>query len=365
MTFSTPAPNNAIRVMIVDDSAFMRKALERILTSSNDIMICDSVSSGEMALERLKISKPDLITMDVEMPGMGGLAAVRAITAQQRVPIVMLSSLTSHGTDSTIQALQNGASDFVTKPTGGALEISKIAAELVEKIRTLGRREVRSWSPATVIAPVAPIARTIQRSPANAHKRRAIDLVAIGISTGGPAALSAVMSALPADAKVPIMVVQHMPAGFTKALADRLNTQCTQEVVEAVDQMPLQAGQVVIGVAGKQMRLRRVGGKYVVAITESQNESLYTPSADVLFKSVAEVCGRSAVGIIMTGMGNDGTEGLKDLKAAGGYVYGQDEGSCVVYGMPRAAAVAGVVDAVIPLNSIAEAIHAASQGAIL
>lgn len=357
--------------MIVDDSAFMRMAVERILQTAGDIEICASLPSGELALEQVETVKPDLITMDVEMPGIGGLEAVRAIMVRRRTPIIMLSSLTTQGTATTVEALASGAVDCIAKPSGTTIEVQRISAELIEKIRALARR---SGGPAP--APVRHILTPVtmpgrdgahserSASPALARKHQT-ECIAIGISTGGPAALAALCAKLDATIRVPIIVVQHMPAGFTKPLADRLNSLCPLAVVEGEDQMPMQAGRIVIGVAGKQLRVRRVSGRVVVGIDDNQNESLYTPSADVLFRSMAEVYGKQAVAFIMTGMGNDGTEGLRELKKAGAYVYGQDEATSVVYGMPRSAAVAGLVDTQLPLGAVAQAINAAAKGFVM
>ena len=220
-----------IKVMIVDDSFFMRKALERVFLSAGDISVCEAVSTGEAALERLEASDPDIITMDVEMPGMGGIAAVRAIMARRRVPILMLSSLTARGTDTTLRALENGAADFVAKPSGGMAEIGVISTEIIAKVRALSRRKSEGSRPASSAARAMQF--DTQTRPGQ------VECIAIGISTGGPAALASVFSKLPATIQVPIIVVQHMPPGFTKPLAQRLDTHCALEVLEAEEGMLL------------------------------------------------------------------------------------------------------------------------------
>ena len=274
-----------ISVMLVDDSSFMRKALERIIQSNDDMIVCESACSGEVALEKLDAAQPDVITMDVEMPGMGGLAAVKAIMARRHVPIIMLSSLTDRGSETTLQALENGAVDFVAKPSGGVMDIHRISSELIAKIRTFARR--------VVLPPAVRKEKgTEETSLFVAKKPRSIRCIAIGISTGGPAALTDICGVLSANIKIPILIVQHMPVGFTKALAERLHANCALEVLEATDQMTARPGQVIIGPAGKQMRVKNSGDGMTIVVSANQGDSLYAPSADVLFSSVAEECGR-------------------------------------------------------------------------
>ncbi len=346
------------KIMIVDDSFFMRKALERICLSAGDLVICGAYASGEAALEQLDVVHPDLITMDVEMPGMGGLEAVRAIMARRHVPILMLSSLTARGADVTLRALEYGAADFVAKPAGGMAEIGTISGEIVEKIRALTRGIPSLGAPRLAVRAVpahtAPAAGALLPNPRS--RPGAVECVAIGISTGGPAALAHVFSQLPASINVPILVVQHMPAGFTKPLAERLNSHCALEVVEAEEGMLVQPGRIMIGVAGKQFRLRRSSAGVVARLDADGVNVLYSPSADLLFHSLAEIYGRTGLAVIMTGMGSDGSEGLAELKRRGGFVLGQDAASSTVYGMPRAAAEAGLVDRVVALDDMAAAL---------
>jgi two-component system chemotaxis response regulator CheB len=358
MSLPSTHKGSPIRVMVVDDSIFMRKALERILLSAGDIEICESVATGELALAKLDSARPDIVTMDVEMPGMGGLEAVRAILSRRYVPILMLSAQTARGSEAAMRALEYGAADFLAKPSGGVNEIARITTDLVQKVRTLAHS---AHEHASVPHEEARTSLTVF----NATKRRFVECIAIGISTGGPPALAEVCKALDVSAKVPVLVVQHMPKGFTKSLAERLNSQCAIEVVEAEDQMPVLPGRIVIGVSGMQMRVKRVDGRPVIFISETKGESLYMPCADVLFRSVAEAFGNTAMAFIMTGMGNDGTEGLRELKKAGGYVYGQDNATSIVYGMPRAAAIAGLVDTSLPLGFVAPAICAAAKGFVV
>jgi two-component system chemotaxis response regulator CheB len=359
--------------MIVDDSAFMRLALEKLMLRAGDIVVCDSVSSGETALEHIESVSPDVVTMDVEMPGMNGIECVRAIMARRRTPIIMLSSFTTRGTEITIRALENGAADCIAKPTGGPLELDRIGIELIDKIRSLGRqhsvRELLTKAHAVQSTRAMGTGldgnRGVEMPALRIERRRASACIGIGISTGGPAALAAVCSKLQAQAAIPILVVQHMPAGFTKPLAERLDALSGFEVVEAYDRMVVEPGRMIIGVAGKQMRVRRSGDQVVVSITDNQRESLYTPSADILFASMAQIYGNSALGIIMTGMGHDGVVGLQAIKQAGGYVYGQDAATSVVYGMPRAASEAGLIDATVPLSAIPDVIEAAARGFVI
>jgi two-component system chemotaxis response regulator CheB len=340
-----------INVLVVDDSAFMRRAITKMLETEADIRVIATARSGEEAIAKSLQSKPDVITMDVEMPGMGGLEAVRQIVSTHRVPIIMVSSLTREGAETTFRALDLGAVDFIAKPDGAYVNINDVARDLVGKIRSFARRGAH---------PLA-VQSAVERAPSRPRRfvtvrpgREATNCVAIGTSTGGPVALSHVIPRLPANFPTPIVIVQHMPLGFTRPLADRLNAQSKLRVVEAADGMVLEAGTALVVPSGKQIALRRTRGAVEATLVEDDGSSLHVPSVDVLASEVAAVFGTGALGVIMTGMGQDGVRGLRDLKDHGGYVIGQDEESCVVYGMPRAAAKAGLVDRVAPLDEIAQ-----------
>ncbi len=343
-----------IRVLVVDDSAFMRRAIAKMLENEPEIAVVATARSGEEAIEKATQIRPDVITMDVEMPGIGGLEAVRAIHAQIGVPIIMVSALTHQGADTTFRALEAGAVDFVAKPDAAYDNINDVARDLVAKVLTFAKRGAVALPKPTLEAtrPV-PLRPRIARRTA---RTSVYECVAIGISTGGPVALSRLIPALPASFPVPIVIVQHMPVGFTRPLSDRLNAQSALNVVEAAEGVALTPGNVYVIPSGRQCALERFKGETHVRLIDDDGRSLHVPSVDVMVSAVAERYGAGAIGVIMTGMGQDGVVGLRKLKAKGGYVLGQDEASCVVYGMPRAAEHAGLVDRILPLHDIAAAL---------
>lgn len=337
-----------INVLVVDDSAFMRRAITKMLEGDADIVVCGTARSGEDAIEKAIDLNPDVITMDVEMPGMGGLEAVRHISAKQKIPIIMVSALTREGAETTFRALDLGAVDFIPKPDSAYVDIKDVALELIDKVKVFARR-VERRSAGSTAPPAVERRRYLAQPRAKAVHEAVFECVAIGTSTGGPVALSHIIPRMPADFPAPIVIVQHMPAGFTRPLADRLNAQSALDVHEAEDGMRLRPGLVVIARAGRQMELHRTGGGVEVVLRTDGASSLHVPSVDYLTRQVTQAYGRASLGVILTGMGADGVAGLRELKAAGGYVVGQDEASCVVYGMPRAAAIAGLVDRVASL----------------
>jgi two-component system chemotaxis response regulator CheB len=348
---------DAINVLVVDDSAFMRRAITKILENEDDIRVVATARSGEEALAKVSQTNPDIITMDVEMPGMGGLEAVRQIVAAQRVPIIMVSSVTREGAETTFRALELGAVDFISKPDAAYTNINEVARDLVAKIHTFSRRGARPLAAhdvGPVTPPTPPAAHLPSPPPAVRPRtgRRNYECVAVGTSTGGPVALAHVIPRLPLSFPAPILIVQHMPVGFTRPLADRLNAQSKLRVVEASDGMILEAGTALVVPSGRQVRLRRSLGEVELSLVSDDGHSLHVPSVDVLDEQVADMYGPLAIGVILTGMGQDGLKGLRKLKTRGGYVVGQDEATCVVYGMPRAAALAGLVDRVAPLDEI-------------
>ena len=355
----------AITVVVTDDSAFMRRAIQKMLEKEPDIRVVGTAASGEEGIAMTERLRPDVVTMDVEMPGIGGLEAARAIVERRGPPVIMVSALTRDGAETTLRALELGAVDFIPKPDSALIDIVNVQRELVEKVKHFGsrgaylramRETLRIQRGALADArPAEPPPQPPPRPPSTA-RRNGFACVAIGTSTGGPVALSQILPKLPAGFPIPIVVVQHMPPGFTRPLAERLDATSRIDVVEGADGMPLSKGVAVIAPAGKQLRLVRSLGTVRVALSDDVQRSLHVPSVDAMAASVGETYGSGALGVILTGMGHDGVQGLRVLKERGGYVLGQDEASSVVYGMPRAAAVAGLVDRVVPLDAVSRAL---------
>jgi two-component system chemotaxis response regulator CheB len=345
----------SINVLVVDDSAFMRRAISKMLEGEPDIVVCGTARNGEEAVLKAGRLRPDVITMDVEMPGMSGLDAVREIMGHSSIPIIMISALTQEGAETTFRALDLGAVDFIAKPGAAYVNIKDVARDLVSKVRVFAKRGASGRAAPKPKVALPPLDETPMRP---AGTSASFTCVAIGTSTGGPVALSRIVPQLPASFTTPIVIVQHMPPGFTRPLADRLNQSSKISVVEGADGMVLRAGQAIIAPAGRQLLLRRsYGGDEVeVHLRVDEGHSLHVPSVDVMTASVADVYGASTLAAILTGMGQDGVAGLRKVKDAGGFVIGQDAATSVVYGMPRAAAQAGLVDRVLPLDQIAPAL---------
>lgn len=349
---------NPLRVLVVDDSILYRKIITELLAAIPGIEVVGSASNGEIALAKIEQLAPDLVTMDVEMPIMDGLTTLRQIKAKkQEVVVVMVSSHTKEGASVTVEALNLGAYDFITKPNESNPEksrelLSQQFRPLLNNLITkqILRQTIRTMAAkAQELAPPAPRAATALAPP------QRIEVVAIGISTGGPNALAELLPRFPASLRVPIVIVQHMPKFFTGALAESLNSKSAIRVVEGEEGQPLLAGTAYIAPGGRQMKV--VTGKeppgYFLELTDDPPENHCLPSADYLFRSIARIYQGHALGVIMTGMGADGTLGLRLMKRQGAQVIAQDEASCVVYGMPLEAFKAGVTDVVCPLSEIA------------
>ncbi|MEJ2619712.1 MAG: chemotaxis response regulator protein-glutamate methylesterase [Candidatus Thiodiazotropha sp.] len=342
-----------VRVLIVDDSAFFRRRVAAALQSAEDMEIIGYAANGDEAIRQTQRLKPDVITMDVEMPVIDGITAVRRIMSDTPTRILMFSALTKEGAKETLDALDAGAMDFLPKdmshPVAGAEETSKALLERVRGLAksplSLSRASMKEYltPSSTRVSAVGQTAPTFSTTP---------ELVAIGASTGGPVALRQVLSALPRNYSLPVVAAVHMPGSFTRAYAERLDGSCAIKVKEATDREVLQSGVVLIAPGGKQMKVVRGAGGYQVRISEPLPGEIYHPSVDQMFASVAESHRGKALGLILTGMGSDGLEGAKKLKKQGSSLWSQDQKSCVVYGMPQAVEKAGLSDKVLNLDEI-------------
>ena len=346
------SPRRPIRVLIVDDSAFVRQALSRMLGSEADIQVVGLAADGFEGVEQARALRPDVITLDLQMPRMGGLEALERIMAENPVPVLLLSSVTRQGAEVTLRGLELGALDFVDKSSvQGNMNLLALAQELRTKVRALATAAPRRRPPP---APGSALA-----GAARAGIAPRAEVVVIGTSTGGPPALQAIIPRLPRDLPSAVLVVQHMPVGFTRSLAERLDTRSALPVREALDGQPVEAGQVLIAPAGRHMKVRKRGQSIKVVLDDEPRSALHRPSADVLMASAAKAYGSQVLGVVLTGMGSDGVEGLRAIREAGGRTLAESEESCIIYGMPKAAVEAGVVDRSVPLPRMADEILAA------
>ena len=365
------ATASRIRVLVVDDSAVIRHVVTTALKSDPGIEVVGTASNGRLALERIEELTPDVVTMDIEMPVMDGLSTLVELRPRwPRLPVIMFSALTERGATATVEALSRGASDYMTKPsgtTGLADAAERIRAELIPKIKALCQRRQAFSRPASlrparvpdtsvvrhcrVTAPPVPAAGSAPTGAAGP-----IDVIAIGVSTGGPAALSQLIPALPANLPVPVLIVQHMPPMFTTMLADRLNTASSLTVVEATSAMAVRPGQVYVAPGDHHLGLQRKNGAVWTLIDDAPRENSCRPAVDVLFRYVASHYGGRSLGVMLTGMGHDGLEGSRGLCRLGARIIAQDEASSVVWGMPGAVVHAGIVERVLPLDALADEI---------
>ena len=341
-----------VRVLVADDSAFMRTAITRMIESDPGLRVIGSAQTGHEAIDKIVALNPDVVTLDVEMPGMNGLDALRHIMKQCPVPVIMVSSLTQEGAEVTLEALDIGAFDYVPKQSSFvSLDIVKIRDDLIAKVKAAAESN-KKRPVARVTAPALHAHSVLLATP-----KVASTVVALGTSTGGPKALQEILPLLPADLQVPVLVVQHMPVGFTGPFARRLDGICKVTVREAIQEEELQPGIVYIAPAGQHMTVYRRGtSKVALRLGRTPEGMLHMPSVDVMMLSVAEVFRSQTLGVIMTGMGADGVKGMESIKREGGFNLGQDEPSCTVYGMPRSAAEANVLHRVVPLQQIPEQI---------
>lgn len=339
--------SDRIRVLVVDDSALMRKLIPAILARDSSIEVVGTAMDGAFALKKIEELQPDVVTLDLEMPRMDGMEMLRLIMKRAPLPIILFSTHSKEGGYATLKALALGAVDFLQKPKDAATgHLEEIADQLIAKIKVAKRAAKRKLPPVTV---VEELSRVTKGTRPTLPPRR---IIAVGISTGGPNALQYMLSHIPSDFLSTIVVVQHMPEGFTEMFAKRLDECCALEVHEARSGDLLIAGRVLICPGNRHIMVRRMPRGDMVVLSDGPPVNGHRPSADVLFHSVAQEFGLTAVGVLMTGMGEDGAEGLGAIKAAGGMTIAQSEESCVVSGMPRAAILKGYANKVIPLESL-------------
>jgi two-component system, chemotaxis family, protein-glutamate methylesterase/glutaminase len=333
------------KVLVVDDSSFFRRRISEFLSSDPGIEVIGQAVDGFDAIEKTNQLNPDVITMDIEMPRLDGISAVKKIRETKSTPILMFSSLTHDGAKATFEALDAGASDFLPK------KFEDIATEQSEAIKTLCDR-VKSLSkkPASVSAPTIKIPTSLK--PSSSANSKGYQLAVIGASTGGPIAVEKVLKTLPANYPLPILLTQHMPASFTGAFAERLDKLCAISVKEAEDGDQLKAGTAYVAPGGRQMCLKKSGRSNIISIEDEPVATTYKPSVDITFSSIAEAYRGRVLAIVMTGMGSDGCNGARLLREKGATVWAQDEASCVVYGMPMAVVKENLADKVMSVDEI-------------
>lgn len=347
----------AVKVLVVDDSAFFRRRIKEILDADKHIEVIGTAANGREAVASVPRLKPDVVTMDIEMPVMDGITAVREIMRSHPTPIMMFSSLTTAGAKATLEALDAGAVDFLPKNIEDIAACRELAKrQLCARVRVIGARGLKYQSPQQQIASSPRRSRPAAESALPHCDLRQYRLVMIGTSTGGPAALQDVLSKLPQNFPLPIILIQHMPASFTKPFSERLDSICNITVKHAADRDVLQPGTAYLAPGGYQLSLEREGERYLIRITDAQEGETYKPCVDITFTSAARAVAGKTLALVLTGMGADGREGARLLKEKGSTIWVQDEASCVVAGMPSAVSDAGLADAVLPLNRIADAL---------
>ncbi len=345
-----PLSGGKIHVVVVDDSAFMRKALSTMLENAPDIEVVATAKNGKEGLEVIRQYKPDVVTMDIEMPEMDGLTALKHIMMEMPRPVIMVSSLTTDGAEATLKALETGAVDFIPKELSKvSLDIIKIEKELCSKVRAVAKRKIIRFG--KIKTPAESVASLAVRKDG-----RCRDIVVIGVSTGGPPVVQKILSKLPKDFPAGILIAQHMPKAFTGPFARRLNDSSALDVKEAETGDPVVPGKAYVAPGGSHIVLDKQGLMPIVRVTSEPKEALYKPSADVLFASAGEVAAKRTLGVMLTGMGHDGVEGMRILKEKGGKGLAQSEETCVVYGMPKAVVEAGLAEKVLDLDDIPEGI---------
>ena len=345
-----------IRVVVVDDSALVRSLLTEIINRQADMTCVGAAADPLVAREMIRETNPDVITLDVEMPRMDGLEFLSRLMRLRPMPVVMVSTLTEQGAEATLRALELGAVDFVAKPRIGVSSgLQELAGDIVDKIRVAASAQVKRLPPAPA-AGAAPASGSAHEAPRAALPRVSTEkVICIGASTGGTEAIREVLMPMPADSPA-IVITQHMPPGFTTSFANRLNTLCRIRVQEAQHGQRILPGHAYIAPGGHHLRIDRSGSNYVAVVEDTEPVNRHRPSVEVLFKSAARVLGPNALGIMLTGMGADGAQAMREMKDAGSYNYVQDEASCVVFGMPRMAIQCGAAHEVLPLSQSAAAV---------
>lgn len=364
----------SIKVLVVDDSSFFRRRVSEIVAKDPDLEVIGTAVNGAEAVKMAADLKPNVITMDIEMPVMDGITAVREIMAKTPVPILMFSSLTHDGAKATLDALEAGALDFLPKRFEDIATNKDEAIRLLQqRIKTIGRRRVYRPITRPVAKPTStplsrpqsttPLPRTAGNAPIapkpniiNRASGRKYKILLIGTSTGGPVALQKILTQFPQNYPHPILLIQHMPAAFTPAFASRLNALCKIEVKEAVSGDQLKAGHAYLAPGGMQMMLDRAGTHGRLKVVAGSEDMNYKPSVDITFASVSKILGKDTLAVVLTGMGADGREGARMLKNSGATIWAQDEASCIVYGMPQAVTAAGISSQSIGLEQMADAI---------
>jgi two-component system chemotaxis response regulator CheB len=338
--------SNRVRVLVVDDSALMRKLIPQILARDNEIEVVGTAMDGAFGLKKIDELKPDVVTLDLEMPRMDGMEMLRQITRRSKVPVIIVSALSTEGATATFKALALGAFDFVAKPRDVvSSHMDEIAQDLIAKIKAASVSKVRT--------PVTLPERVRAHKPAQRPRREPTRVVAIGVSTGGPNALQYLLAKLPGDFPGSLVVVQHMPEGFTQMFAHRLDETCAIDVKEAQSGDLLIAGRALICPGDRHIKVKRTPYGATVVLTDDPRVNGHRPSVDILFRSMASEFGSRSAGVLMTGMGEDGANGLGMIKDAGGMTIAQSEETCVVFGMPKAAIERGFAMRVIPLDTLA------------
>lgn len=351
MTSNILGIKNKFRVLVVDDSSFMRKFITDIISANRQLEVIGTAIDGREAVQKTIELKPDVITLDVEMPEMDGLEALRIIMQKCPTPVVMLSNQTRVGAEATVRALELGAVDFVAKPSGNiSLDLDKIQDELILKVKVAARIYQRVSKQSTF--PEVELAKIEKLNISTGLAPALQKLVAIGTSTGGPRALQTVLSRIPGNIPAGIVIVQHMPKGFTGSLARRLDEISQIRVKEAEEGDEVVAGTAYLAPGDKHMQLKRIGDKLVVRLSEAEPVSGHRPSVDVMMDSTVD-CGLPVIGVLLTGMGSDGVQGLTRIKEFNGVTIAEDQSTCVVWGMPRAAVEKNAADRVVPLPDIA------------